>query len=47
MISPNMTIPIVEPKTAKRPLERLSRRMVRVELTRTLPSSSVHSRKLP
>lgn len=42
-----MTIPIVDPMTATSPLERPSSRIVSVELTSTLPSSRVHSKKLP
>ena len=41
MISPNTTIPIVDPITATNPDESASMKMVRVELTSTLPSSKL------
>ena len=49
MISPNMTIPRVAPMTATTPPPpvRVSRRTVRVLLTRTLPRRIEQSRKFP
>ena len=49
MISPNMTIPRVAPITATTPPPpvRVSRRTVRVLLTRTLPRRIEQSRKFP
>ncbi len=46
-ISPKMTIAKVEPATAKIPCINVSRRIVVIELTRTLPKRIVQSKKLP
>ncbi len=47
MISPKMTIARVAPITANKPLINVSRRIVVVVLTRTLPKRIVQSKKLP
>ena len=41
MISPKITIPIVDPITATNPDDKASMKMVRVELTSTLPRSKL------
>ena len=41
MISPKITIPIVDPITATTPEERASMKMVKVEFTKTLPSNKL------
>ena len=47
MISPKTTIPMVAPMTATNPEVSVSRRMVKVLLTSTLPSRRAQRRKLP
>lgn len=46
-ISPNITISIVEHKTATKPDVRLSSKIVNEELTNTFPRRILHNRKFP